>query len=282
MRIFRSSLLVLIAILTPGCVERLLFPVFDAELLIPNPGPLGPYATVEKRIEWETGGDGDRLGATAYLPADAQSPCPVMLWVLGVNNRAHYHQSFHECLASRGCVSIVPDTRDISFVDFRYHSRNIENALFVLDKALAGEMGFSVDATRVASGGYSIGGTMAAMAAGRDARISSLVLWAPAPAPTWLGATPKDLLPQVKCKALFVLGEKDIVAPLDEWPKEMRGMMSAADIAELIIPEGVHLFFQQPSGVDDRNPPTDITRREQQEIAIRRSLEFLDLLSETE
>jgi len=260
-----------------GCgVERLIFPVFGPEYLSEPPAPLGPFAFQERRVELDERADGDPLGITVFEPVGATGPRPALVWVLGVNNRAHYHQSFHENMASWGYVEIVPDTRDINFLDFKYHRRNVSNALLAFDLAVSGELGVQLDAEQMAFGGYSVGATMAAFAAAQEPRAKAVVFWAPSPSPLWNGVEPDELLPNVTQPSLFILGQKDIVAPADGWPKEMQERMIQSEKRIFVIPEGVHLFFQQPSGVDDRNPPTNTTRPEQMHIAIEETRSWLN------
>jgi dienelactone hydrolase len=260
-----------------GCgVERLLFPVFGPEYLSEPPSPPGPFAFQERRVELSQGADGEPLGITVFEPVGATGPRPALVWMLGVNNRAHYHQSFHENMASWGYVEIVPDTRDISFVDFQYHRRNVSNALLAFDLAVKGELGIQVDVEKMAFGGYSVGATMAAFAAAQEPRCKALAFWAPSPSPLWNGVKPDELLPNVTQPSLFIIGQKDIVAPIEGWPTEMQQRMTQSEKKVLVIPEGVHLFFQQPSGVDDRNPPTNTTRQEQMRIAIGETRSWLN------
>jgi len=260
-----------------GCnIEMMLFPVFQPELLDPPPVAPGSFAVNERRIEFDDLGDGMSGGITIFEPEDADGARPAMVWLLGVNNRAHYHQSLHEHLASFGYVVAVPDTRDISFADTEYHQRNTLNGNRTFDRLVAGELGIDVDAARVALGGYSAGGSLAAFAAARAPATAALVMWAPAPAPIWQGLDPNELLPQVTASTLFLLAELDDVTPANEWPAEMMMRMSAAEQSTQTIDGGVHLFLQQPSGVDDRSPPTSITRREQMSVAIEATRVFLD------
>ena len=264
--------------LNMGCrVEQLIFPIFEAEIIDPPPVPIGPFAFEEQRIEFDDLGDGVAGGVTVFQPTDASGPRPALVWVLGINNRAHYHQSLHEHLASQGFVSIIPDTRDFSFLDVIYHQRSAENAVETYNRASRGELGVSIDSSRIAFGGYSIGATMAVFAAAAVPDAAALVLWAPTGAPYWTGVTPELLYPEVKAPVLFVIGELDPVASPTGFPSDLRqGLVGVPSVSWVVIDGGTHLFFQQPSGVDDRITGAGITRREQQAIAIGETRDYLE------
>lgn len=264
--------------LTSGCgVEQFIFPIVEEpEYLASPPATMGPYVCRERRVELTDLGDGEPGGIIIFEPTTAPGKRPLLVWVLGVNNRAWFAQSFHEYMASWGYVDVVPDTRDINFLDSRYHSRNVDNALNALEKSLNGELGVAVDSSKASIGGYSVGGSLAAFGAAEDTRLKALVMWAPAPSPFWQGVDPGQLLPGVVQPSLFVLAELDNVTPADEWPAEMMGLMTQSPQSTFVIPGGVHLYFQQYSGVDDRNPATSITRSEQLKAAFEQSRAFLD------
>jgi len=271
----KKTLLGLFCVLAAsGCgVETLIFPVFETpSLLSVPPAPLGPFAVNQRRVEFADLGDGQPGGVTVFEPVGVTGPRPTLVWVLGVNNRPHFHQSFHEFLASWGFVDLVPDTRDISFLDGQYHRRNTDNALRTFERARAGDLGVAVDSDRMAWGGYSVGGTMAAFAAA-DSAARALLLWAPAPSPFWQGLSPDALLPGVDEPSLFILGELDNV--VGDWPQQMQARMAGSVQTVDVISQGVHLFFQQPTAVDDRNPPTTITRPEQLRQAFELSRAYL-------
>ena len=260
-----------------GCnIETFIFPVFEPDLLDPPPIENGSFEINERRAAFDDLGDGMAGGVTIFEPVAADGARPALVWLLGVNNRAHYHQSLHEHLASKGYVVAVPDTRDISFTDSAYHQRNTLNGNRTFERLVAGELNVAIDAARVAFGGYSAGGSLAAFAAARESTAAALVLWAPAPAPIWQGLDPDALLPLVTVPSLFLLAELDDVTPADQWPAEMMTKMTESSQTTQIIDNGVHLFLQQPSGVDDRNPSTPITRPEQMGIAIEATRAYLD------
>lgn len=263
--------------LLTGCgIESLIFPIFEPELFPNPPAALGPYGYSERRMDLDNLGDGAPGGVTIFEPVGTEGPRPMLLWVLGLNNRAHFHQSFHENMASYGYIEVVPDTRDLSFTDSQYHERNTRNAVHVYDLAVSGRLGLDVVAERTAFGGYSVGGSLAAFAAARRSAARALVMWAPSPAPLWQGLDPAAALPHVTQPSLFLLAELDDVTPADQWPAQMMSLMQQSQKTTEVISEGVHLYFQQPSGVDDRNPPTTLTRPEQMRQAIEITRAFLD------
>ena len=277
MRLYLAALLISVTGLNLGCnVEQVIFPVFEPEILDPPPIALGPFAIEERRVEFANLGDGAPGGVTVFQPVEVSEPRPALVWVLGINNRAHYHQSLHEHLASQGFVSIVPDTRDFSFLDGAYHRKSAENAVQTFERAARGELGISIAPTQIAFGGYSIGATMAVFAAASVPDTAALVLWAPTGAPYWTGVTPELLYPEVLAPVQLVLGEFDPVAPPMGFPADLQRQLTAVpSVDQVVIDGGTHLFFQQPSGVDDRITETGLSRREQQAIAITETYDYL-------
>ncbi len=277
--IFYALILLLSAVGFTGCNQcaaTLVFPYFAPEYFPEPPLPLGPFAFAERRVEVEDLGDGAPGGITIIAPTNADGPRPAVVWILGINNYAHYHQSFHEHMASQGFVQIIPDTRDFCFRDLQYHKRNLDCALKTFDRAVSGALGEAIVPGSVSFGGYSSGATLAAFAAGREPRALALTLWAPSDAPIWLGVEPDALFAGITQPILFVLGESDPVSPPGGFSERIKAHAALSpSVTTEIIPGGVHLFFQQPSGVDDRNPFTSITRIEQQRAAIGLTRDYL-------
>jgi dienelactone hydrolase len=264
-----------------GClseVESAIFPVWPANFFDEPPTAQGAATVAETRVEIPEGADGEPAGVTVFAPTDAAGPRPALVWVTGSNVQAYYHQSLHETLASWGYVVIVPDGRPLTFTDFEYHRRTIDLAKQALDLALAGDLGVTIDADRLAVGGYSIGGTLAAVMAAEDARVDAIVLWAPTSSPFWTGIPdPRQTLPDVTQPALFLLAELDHVEPPSGFPAEMQALMTQSATTAVIIPQGLHLYFQQPTGADrPSDPDSTLTRFEQQGIAIEETLAYLD------
>lgn len=277
-RAMRTLMAVGLTAATAGCpaIPLYLFPKFAPDLFEEPPAPLGPYAWTERRVVVDEGADGQPLGITIFEPVGAEGPRPALVWVLGVNNLAHYHQSFHEHMASHGYIDVIPDTRDIYFADRQYNARNVNNALLAFGLTLDGALDLDVDPQRVALGGYSAGATMAAFAAAQEPRAQALTMWAPTSSPVWQGVDPQALLPQVTQPSLFMMAALDESGGPQAYPREMIALMTQADVTQYVIPGGVHLYFQQPSGADDRNPTTNVTREAQMSVAIEETRAYLD------
>lgn len=253
----------------------LVFPVLEPNPFDAPPVPLGDFPIAESVVPFDDLGDGAPGGLTVFAPQGRPVPKGTLVWVLGLNNRAYFHQSLHEYLASQGWQVVVPDTREFSFTDFRYHRRIVDIVKRTYERVAAGELGAGPGAS-IALGGYSAGGSLAAFAAAELGRGDALVMWAPADAPFWYGVNPAQLLPQVTAPSLFVVGQLDPVAPPNGWPREMQQLMPQSEQRIEVIEGGVHLFFQQPNDVDDRNPFTALSREEQMAAAIQLTYDFLD------
>lgn len=260
--------------------KLLVFPEWDPNLFDEPPATVGPYPVSERLISFRSGGDGCPLDITVFEPVGLPEPKPALVWVLGSNVQPYFHQSLHETLASWGYVVIVPDTRPLTYVPDRYyHARNTANASFAIDKALRGRLGTRVDPDRIAAGGYSIGGTMASFLAAVDPRVKGQVFWAPTASPFWLGLQPEDLWPEILAPAYFLVGELDPIAPPDGFPSLLSAKMVKAWSEIDVISGGTHLYFMQPTGADSpQDPETDLTRFEQQGIAIEATRAWLDSL----
>ena len=268
----------LFALALSGCgfnPATIIFPVLEPNPFEAPPVPLGETEFTESRVEFSDAGDGEAGGITLFAPA-VQAPRGTLVWVLGLNNRAYFHQSFHEYLASQGWLVVVPDTREFSFTDFTYHRRIVDITKRTYERVAVGELG--APGAVIALGGYSAGGSLAAFASGELRRGEGVLMWAPAAAPFWYGVDPEALLPQVTASSKFILGELDPTAPPSGWPTEMRALMVQSSRDTFIVEGGVHLFFQEPNQVDDRNPFTSLTRDAQMAIAITQSFQFLESL----
>lgn len=275
----RIPVLALLAVCLSGCfiIENSLFPIWEPNYFDEPPAPEGPYTVNERRVEIEDGADGSPFGVTVFEPMEAEDPLPTFMWVMGSNVQAYYHQSLHEILASWGYLILVPDTRRLSFTDFQYHNRIVSLAEQTLELAAAGGMGRAIDPDRIAAGGYSVGGPLAAFTAARAPEIAALVYWAPAGAPFWQGLNGNELYGQVTQPALYVLGELDQNAPPDGGlPDEMQERMSNSMFTEEIIEGATHHQFQQPTGADPASAEPGITRFEQQGRAINITRIWLD------
>ncbi len=272
-------LLIALSISFAGCciIENQLFPIWERNDFKEPPTEPGPYDVLERRVDVEDGADGSPFGITVFEPNGAEGPLPAFIWVMGSNVQAYYHQSLHEILASWGYAVLVPDTRPLRFTDAQYHHRLVLLAQQTLDLALAGDLGLDIAADQVAAGGYSIGGPLAAFLAARRSTVTALVYWAPSGSPVWQGLNPADLYPKVTAPSLYVLGELDQDAPPDGgFPDQLQADTPQAPTEEFVIPGAVHHQFQQPTGADDFSANPEITRFEQQGIAIKKTLDWLD------
>jgi dienelactone hydrolase len=259
-----------------GC-DASIFPIWEPNVFDKPPAALGPLATREYRVEVPEGADGEPLGITIFTPVEAEGPLPAFVWVMGSNVQPYYHQSLHETLASWGYAVIVPETRLLMLTDLTYHRRNMDLVKQAIQLALDGELDVAIDEQRIAAGGYSIGATMAAFVAAEEQRVDALVFWAPTGSPFWTGVDPDVLLPQVTQPAYYLLGEFDTLALPDGFPAELQRKMPDSKAEVYVIPEGLHLYFQQPTGADTpSDPESGLTRFEQQGIAIERTRAWLD------
>lgn len=278
-KLFPVFALVLATASFSGCfiIENRLFPIWEPNFFEEQPAEVGPYSVNERRVEIEDGADGRPFGVAVFEPVEAEGPLPIFMWVMGSNVQAYYHQSLHEILASWGYLVLVPDTRPLRFADFQYHNRIVRLAEQTLDLAAAGSLGRAIDPDRIAAGGYSVGGPLAAFTGARAPEIDALVYWAPAGAPFWQGLNGNALYKQVTQPALYVLGERDVNAPPDGGlPDEMQERMADSAFTEEIIAGATHHQFQQPTGADPASAEPGITRFEQQGTAITLTREWLD------
>jgi len=276
---YRSLFVLVICLGLSGCgvLAARLFPVWPPNFFDEPPAELGPFEVAELRLEVEDGADGDPFGITVFEPLNAEGALPVFLWVMGSNVQAYYHQSLHETLASWGYLVVVPDTRELLFTDFQYHNRVVLLAEQALGIILSDESGYNVDTTRIGSGGYSVGGPLAAFTAGRAEEIGALVYWAPSGAPFWQGLDADALYANVSAPSRYILGERDENAPAEGGtPDDMQASMPDAPFEEIVIEGANHHQFQQPVGADSNSLTPGISRIEQQRIAIELTLEFLD------
>jgi dienelactone hydrolase len=272
----RVAAFVLLLATLSGCgVEETLFPFLDPQPLAEPPAPLGPYAFTERSVQVDDLGDGGPGGITIFEPVGAEGSRPTLVWVLGVNNRPYYHQSFHEYMASWGYIEVVPDTRPISFLDSQYNKRNVDIAVHAFSLAAGNAYGLASDTQKIAFGGYSAGGSMAAFAAGLETRAKALVMWAPAPAWRWAGVDPGAILPAVQAPSLFLLAG---LGGDTEWHAQMQALMGQSQQTVTVIENGVHLWFQEPDPPPSINmdPPTTLTRQEQMAQALPITRAFLD------
>ncbi|MEX1279705.1 MAG: dienelactone hydrolase family protein [Acidimicrobiia bacterium] len=274
---FGALVVVLAGVLWSGVIEDNLFTVWDPNPLQPNPARQGPFEIVTDRIEVPDGADGEPFGIIVYRPDDADGPLPTFVWVMGSNVQAYYHEALHETLASWGYVVVAPDTRPLRFIDLRHHGKVVALAEQATGLALAGELGVDVDADRLALGGYSVGGPLAALTAADVPEADAIVHWAPAPPPYWQGVDADDRFPRVVQPSLFLLGGVDEFSPPTGGPAEaLQAAMPDAPATTIVIEGANHHQFQQPQGGADVWPRAEIGLEDQQRQAIEATLEWLD------
>jgi dienelactone hydrolase len=264
--------------LVTGCPysEQGVFNEWSPNVFSEPPAELGPYQWVQYQREFPDGADGQPLEITVVAPVNAAGPLPLMCWVTGSNQVVHYHQSLHETLASWGYAVIVPTTRPLLFEDTAYHRRNVDLCVQSIRRALSGALGMTVDETRIATGGHSIGATMALLVAGEELKVDAVVLWAPTASPFWQGLDPFPILLDVSQPVYYLLAELDWLAL--NWPDTLQRASPNAPYTQHVVPGGNHLFFQQPTEADviPEVPWIHPTRFEQQTIAIERTRAWLD------
>ncbi|MEA2651383.1 MAG: hypothetical protein QOI85_1104 [Chloroflexota bacterium] len=153
-------------------------------ILLPNlldagPEPLNLFSEAPQRSSLpyraaEPGADPDL--AELWLPswASARRPAGAMLLVFGVNNLGRNHPSIERVadgLARTGVAVLVPDSRTL--LEGRLEVGEIDGVVRAFQLLAARP---EVDPTRVGIVGFSVGGSLALLAAG-DPRISTQVRW---------------------------------------------------------------------------------------------------------
>ena len=154
-------------------------------VLLPNlldagPRPLDAFseAPVRSSVPYRAGvvaGDAPEL-AELWLPAwaSAQRPAGAMLLVFGVNNVGRNHPSIERVadgLARTGVAVLVPDSRTL--LEGRLEVGEIDGVVRAFELLAARP---EVDRERVGIVGFSVGGSLALLAA-RDPRIAERVRW---------------------------------------------------------------------------------------------------------
>jgi len=174
-------LLVLVAILVAWEPSRV---AIQTAVLLPNlldagPKPLSLFSDAPQRMSLpyrasEPGEDPDL--AELWLPswASAERPAGAMLLVFGVNNLGRNHPVIArvaDALARTGVAVLVPDSRTL--IEGRLEVGEIDGVVRAFQVLAARP---EVDRTRVGIVGFSVGGSLALLAAG-DPRIASQVRW---------------------------------------------------------------------------------------------------------
>jgi dienelactone hydrolase len=153
-------------------------------VLLPNlldagPKPLSLFSEVPQRtaVEYRPGTDGGAPElAELWLPAwaSAEEPAGAMLLVLGVNNVGRNHpvvERVADGLARTGVVVLVPDSRVL--LEGRLEAGEVDGVVRAFELLAARP---EVDPDRVGIVGFSVGGSLALLAAA-DPRIADEVQW---------------------------------------------------------------------------------------------------------
>ena len=153
-------------------------------VLLPNlldagPKPLSLFSEAPRRsaVEYRPGTDGGEPElAELWLPAwaSAEEPAGAMLLVLGVNNVGRNHpvvERVADGLARTGVVVLVPDSRVL--LEGRLEAGEVDGVVRAFELLAARP---EVDPERVGIVGFSVGGSLALLAAS-DPRIADEVQW---------------------------------------------------------------------------------------------------------
>ena len=256
--------------------ERALFPVWEPNPFDEPPATLGPYEVGQKDFKLDPSIRGENYDVTVFTPKDAVGNLPLFIWIMGSNVQDYYQLSLHKTLASWGYMVIIPEAPKFSFTNPIYHKDVLGLAVNATENALDGDYGYEIDGEKIAAGGYSVGASLAAFLSVKEPSVDALVYWGPSGSPYWLGVKAKELYAKVKVPALYVLGGKDDSAPPSGgYPDKMREKMPRSNYESIVIEGGVHHYFQQPTGSDKFSKAPDITRFEQQSIAIDTTRKWL-------
>jgi dienelactone hydrolase len=277
-----APLLAAAALVLSGCVilenlEDALFPPMAPNPFATPPAPLGPVSFVETRTMITSAETGEAVDFTVFSPTGEGNGAAVV-WILGVNHRPYYHQSLHETLASYGYTVVVPDNRPYRFADMDYHNSILRAATLAVDALSAGRITAGIDPGRIAVGGFSIGGALAAFVAAERPSVRTVFAWAPLEPPFWMRFDSEEFLPFVTQPILLVEGARDTVAVPGAWQTRLTDFAETppSNIISVVLGEGVHYYFQEPNEADPSNPPTTTTRPDQMGRAIVASLLWLD------
>ena len=184
MRWLRRIGLVLLAVLVALIAWEPSRVAFQTAVMLPNlldagPKPLNLFSEAPRRsaVPYRTvGADDEPELAELWLPAwaSAERPAGAMLLVLGVNNVGRNHPAVERVadgLARTGVAVLVPDSRVL--LEGRLELGEVDGVVRAF-QVLAGRP--EVDPTRLGIVGFSVGGSLALLAAG-DPRIAEEVRW---------------------------------------------------------------------------------------------------------
>lgn len=179
LRRFGIGLLVVLALLIAWEPSRVAMQtlVLVPSLLGAGPQPLALFSTepVRSSVPYRTGAAADDL-AELWLPANASADdsAGAILLVFGVNNVGRNHPAIErvaDALARTGVAVLVPDSRTL--LAGRLEVGEIDGVVQAFELLAARP---EVDPARVSIAGFSVGGSLALLAAA-DPRISGRVQW---------------------------------------------------------------------------------------------------------
>ena len=267
--------------------------VVPGDSYVPASGP-GPHAVQEWTAEWTDPSRGRVVPVRIYYPADAKSPCPVVVFSHGLGGSRDGYRYLGERWASRGYVSVhvqhlgsdsalLKDKHPVmAFVKSAQDPENARNRpldiTFALDMLarLNGEEGFPLkgrlDMARVGVGGHSFGAYTALASAGRvfslpggtwdprDPRVKACVALS---APVRSKAQDCPTYHEFAVPCLHMTGTKD-VSPIGGTPAVLRRVpydcIPAPDQYLAIFEGGDHMVF---SGRISRRPKSTDARFQQ-------------------
>ena len=213
---------ILISILT-SC-EYLVFPIHPEDSIEKVSLPRGDYEVEYEELELVL--DGSRRTVAVYTPVRGgdTSEEDWFLWSMGVNNRIYFHGQWLESLASHGITVVAMQPKDILFLDFNHLGRIVDENSALISMMLEGCLDGRKFKAEGMVGGFSIGASIAAFIAAENTVFSRMLLWAPSPSPYWTGVKPESLK-KVTADVMIIAGELDYVAPPEDWPSEIAGLL---------------------------------------------------------
>ncbi len=257
--------------------ERALFPVWEPNPFDEPPADLGPHEISREDFSLDTVIKDEQYDVTVFTPENVDGKVPLFIWVMGSNVQNYYQLSLYKTLASWGYMVIIPEAPKFSFINSVYHEEVLQLATEATENAIAGNYGYKIDEEKIAAGGYSVGASLAAFLSVKKPAIDALVYWGPSGSPYWLGINAKKLYSKIKVPALYVLaGKDDSAPPSGGYPDKMREQMPLSSSETIVIEGGVHHYFQQPTGADKFSRAPEVTRFEQQKIAINETRIWLN------
>lgn len=173
-------------------------PVVDGGGSMADPAADGPYATSAAIDDVVVRGT-RRTPVSALVPTlPPGETAPLVVFLPGFQLRSDQYAETLRRIASHGFVVVGADPPG-SFFSVS-HVENASDAIAAIDWALATpSVAPSVDATRIAMMGHSLGGKVSVMAAARDVRIDAVLLLDPVnggAGPSGYSAAAPDIVPE--------------------------------------------------------------------------------------